>query len=588
MRLSDYLEGMEQATQTEADSVLPDSHGEDARVARRWLAEQAQPVRRLLGTSTIAGLIAGWINIAQAGLLAAIVRGLLIQDLSQDRLLSFFLLLLVGIPLRSLCLALKDYAGLRAALQVRSRLRERLARHVVNLGPVGVAAAGSGRISSALLDQVDALEGYYARFLPQCWLALLLPLSVLLTVFWLDLLAALLLLFATPLIPLFMVLIGMGAASVNHSQFVALERLSSFFLDRLQGLETLRHLGRGEDTVNALAENSDHYRQRTMAVLRVAFLSSAVLEFFSSVAIALTAIYIGLGLLGYFTLGPAEGLTLFSGLFILLLAPEVFAPLRDLAQHYHDRATALGAAKGIRELLDTPSPAARRVGKAYPSGKAPIVTLQRVAAGYTVDTAPVLKDMSLTFPAARTTLITGPSGSGKSTLLMLVLGMLDPIRGAVLVDGRPLHDYAKGSLESTIGWLGQKPHLLPGTIADNIRLGHQSASTEAIRAAACEAGVLHFTEALPEGLDTWVGERGSGISGGEAQRVALARMLLRNPPLLVLDEPTASLDPESRRIVIATLQRLRRDRTLIIATHQPDQIPWADHRVGLAPESEDV
>ncbi|MEX0871044.1 MAG: thiol reductant ABC exporter subunit CydD [Aquisalimonadaceae bacterium] len=548
---------------------------------QRWLAVQAGPVRGLLVVASLAGLFAAWITIAQAGFLAAIVHGLLVDDLQRQQLLLWFSLLLAGIPLRSLCIAAKDYAGLRAALQVRGVVRKNLADHLMTLGPVGLAAVGTGRATSTLLEQVDALEGYYARFLPQMRLAILIPLSVLAVVFWLDWLAALLLLFAAPLIPLFMALVGMGAASVHRGQFLALERLSAFFLDRLQGLETLRHLGRGEDTIHALATNADHYRRRTMAVLRVAFLSSAVLEFFSSVAIAMTAIYIGLGLLGYLTLGPAEQLTLFSGLFILLLAPEVFAPLRELAQHYHDRAAALGAAAGIRELLGTPSPAVPRHGRAHPSGKAPTITLTAVTAGYGADTAPALQDIFITFPAGRTTLITGPSGSGKSTLLLLILGMLDHRQGEVLVDGRPLRDLAAGSLEATIGWLGQTPRLLPGTVADNIRLGRPTASAEDVETAAANAGVLRFTDALPDGLDTPLGERGSGISGGEAQRVALARVLLRDPPLLVLDEPTASLDPESRRILLDALERQCRDRTLIIATHQPAQMPWADHHVEL-------
>jgi len=572
---------MDQSTRTEADTVLEDNPP-DARGARRWLAEQSRPVRLLMLAATGSGLLAGWITIAQAGLIAAIVHALVVQGTDRNALMVWFVLWLLTIPLRSLLMALREHASLHAALGVRRRLRQRLSRHIMDLGPIGVRQLGQGRVSSVLLDQVNALEGYYARFLPQLPLSLLVPLSVLVVVFLLDWLAALLLLFAAPLIPLFMALVGMGAATVHRRQFQALERLSGYFLDRLQGLETLRHLGRGGATVVALQDNADKYRRRTMSVLRVAFLSSAVLEFFSSVAIAMTAIYIGLGLLGYLTLGPAEQLTLFSGLFILLLAPEVFSPLRDLATHYHDRAAALGAATGIRELLDASSPARPRSGQKTVSTIAPFLELDGVTVSYDQGGAAVLRELSFEVPAASTTLLTGPSGSGKTSLLMVLLGLLDPHEGQVRINGIAVPELAPGALEARVGWLGQNPRLLPGTIRENILLGRPDAPRAALESAAREAGVLRFTDRLPDGLDTRVGERGSGISGGEAQRVALARALLRDPPLLVLDEPTASLDPESRGIVLDVLQRMHGQRTQVIATHQPAQFPWADRRVELA------
>lgn len=562
----------------QTDKTIPTPPQGDA----AWLFAQIDPgARRQLLFATGAGVTAGWLAIVQAGIIAWLVHVLLVSGTDVAQLTTAFGLWLLTIPLRSGGLAVRDQLALKAALGIRERLRQRLMRQAIGLGPVGLAGIGAGHAGAALLDQLNALEGYYARFLPQCLLALILPLSIIAVALFLDWLAALLLLLALPLIPLFMALVGMGAEAVNRRQFAALERLSGFFLDRLQGLVTLRQLGRGPDTVAQMRSSTDAYRRRTMSVLRVAFLSSAVLEFFSAVAIAMVAIYVGLGLLGYLTIGPAPELTLFSALFILLLAPDVFAPLRELAQHYHDRAAALGASRGIRELLDQPSIEPPRAPDGAVMPKTPVpVSVHDLGLAYAGGNR-FLTGLHFELDAGSSLLLTGPSGSGKSSVLQAVMGLLAPDTGGIRIGGESVSNFRPGGLESGIGWLGQNPRLLPGSLRDNIRLGDPDASDARIEEAAEAAGVTRFADALAAGLDTEIGERGAGISGGEAQRVALARLLLKQPPLVILDEPTARLDPESRRLMLNALRRLNGQCTLLVASHQPDQFDWIQQRLDL-------
>lgn len=551
--------------------------------ARRWLREQLAPAQRDIGLTALYGVMAGWLVIPQAGLIAWVISALLVDRRGAADLQMPLFMLLAIILLRAILTWLRHRQAAHTAIMVRERSRRESAARVYALGPIGIARAHSGRLASAVLDQVDSLGDYAARYRPQLWQAALIPAGILVTVATLDWLAALLLFLSAPLIPLFMALVGMGAAAVNRGQFQALARLSGQFLDRLQGLDVLRHYALGDAAAEDIEQASRRYRQRTMAVLRVAFLSSAVLEFFSAVAIAMIAIYIGLGLLGFQQLGPAPDLTLYSGLFILLLAPEFFAPLRDLGQHYHDRAAALGAVAELAPLLSTPSPMAPVAGiRPAPSGT-PRLTLATVNARYPGGHAVFRTSVTLSVEPGETVLVTGPSGSGKSTLLYLIAGLLQRSDGAIRLDDCLLEDYSREALGRCLGWLGQRAHLLPGSLRANLMLSRVSADPQRILRAAGEAGVMRFAAtSLPDGLDTVVGERGHGLSGGEAQRVALARLLVHDPRLLLLDEPTASLDPESRDIVLQVLRRLAsQGRTLVVATHQPELFPWAGKHLDL-------
>lgn len=532
----------------------------DMRGHARWLDGLARQQRGLLALAATAGLVTGALVIAQAGLIAAIVHRIIATQATLAEVVPQFAALVAVVTVRALSHWGQQAAGIAAAARIRRRLRRQLLARIAALGPVRLAGEHSADLAQRALEQVDAIDGYFARYRPQRVIALGLPLAIAAVALFLDWIVALLLILAAPLIPLFMALVGMGAEHLNRQQFETVNRLAGHFLDRVRGLSTLRLFGRARDAVTEVGDMADEYRQRNMRTLRIAFLSSAVLEFFASVAIASIAIYIGFGLLGYIEFGNAPDLTLFSGLFLLLLAPDFFQPLRTLAQHYHDRAAALGAAEGLRSVLERPGPSA--VSEVVqPERSAVAIRISELQFAHP-ERAPVFDGASLEIAAGERVALAGASGAGKSTLLQLLAGFAEPDAGTITIDDAPA-----GRI-GPVAWIGQRPFLISASIAANIALARPDASTAAIRTAAEQAGVTAFADALPAGLDSHVGEGGIGLSGGQGQRVAAARAFLAEAPLLLLDEPTASLDSASEQAVLAALQRLAGEgRTLIIASH---------------------
>ena len=544
--------------------------GNDTRAAasRRWLALHAAGQRGWLVLSATAGVVVGLLTGMQMLLLAWIVSRLLVSGDTPGELGSVFLTLLLVLLFRAVCQWAQESAGLEASLRIRQRVRAELLDHLTAMGPVRVGAHHSAGVASQLVEQVEALDGYFARFLPQLWLSVAIPLLILLVVFWLDWLAALFLLFSAPLIPLFMALVGMGAERLNRDQFVAVSRLSGHFLDRVRGIATLQLFSYTAHATHEVHAAADRYRQLSMRTLRVAFLSSAVLEFFASVAIAAVAIYVGFALLGYFNFGPAQELTLFSGLLVLLLAPEFFQPLRTLAQHYHDRAAALGAADQMVQLLDEPVRASLSEHSAEP--EAALVALRKVTLEHP-GRGRVLGPLNVAVQSGETLVVTGPSGVGKSSLLQLLAGFVVPDKGE-----RQLRYGVQ------FAWMGQHPPLFQGSLAENLRLAAPRASDVELWHALERAELRELVEGLPKGLDTRIGERGVGLSGGQAQRLALARIFLSTAELVLLDEPTVSLDEAAEAQVIRSLQRLVEEgRTLVIATHHTAVMAMASRQLAL-------
>ena len=552
---------------------------DQARADRAWLAERARAAGLGPTLTVIAGTAAGWAVIPQAGLLAWLVHSVSVDGAGLAEVGGLLGLLLLVILFRSGAVAVQEWSAAETAYRVHRHTRERLYDRLLGLGPAGLGDRATGALATALLEQVAALGPFAARYRPQMVLTVIVPVAILVTVFMLDWLAALLLLFAAPLIPAFMAIVGMGAEAVSRSQHETLARLGGHFLDRLQGLDLLRHLGRAEDEATTLATVGEDYRHRTMAVLRVAFLSSAVLEFFSSVAIAMVAVYIGMGLLGFLTFGPAPELTLFTGLFVLLLAPEFFQPLRQLAQHYHDRAAALGAAAELRPLDEAPSPMPAG-GTRVPPTQPPRLVLERVTLQGDGN-HPILADIDLDIAPGEAILLTGPSGSGKTSLLEVVAGFRDVADGAVRIDGTPLTELDLGAWQQRLAWLAQTPYLFPGRIIDNLAPS-ETVTPHAAATALDRAGAAAFVQQRPGQLETELGERGHGLSGGEGQRLALARALLRGAPLVLVDEPTASLDPETaEQVSRALLAENQRGATVIIASHAGDLFPWVKRTIHL-------
>jgi ATP-binding cassette subfamily C protein CydD len=519
----------------------------------------------------------------QGGLLAWILSAVIIDGVEGARLSMALAALLLAWLLRAGVVSLRSRWTAKASSHIRQTLRQELFTTIARAGPLQVAHAGTGRITSGLIEQVDHLDPYFSRYLPQTAVAVLVPAFILIAVFPADWMAGLLLAITAPIIPAFMIIIGMGTEQVSRQQQDALKRLSGIFFDRLRGLDTLKRFGAERSESARIGQLSEEFRVRTMQVLRVAFLSSAVLEFFAAVAIASLAIYIGLGLLDMIDFGAATSLTLFKGLFILLLAPEFFNPLRTLAQFWHDRSSAMAAAGALREQLSL-KPA--RIEPEVPADRAPTdactVSVCGLRKGF-AGRPEVLKGIDMTIAAGEQVLITGSSGGGKTTLLGLLAGFGDPDQGSIKINGEELSSYTIAQLSSIRGYLGQHPLLIPASLADNIRLADPEAENARIESVAIKAGLGEFIKRLPDGLDTRIGQDAFGLSGGQARRIALARVLLRPYPLLLLDEPTASLDDETGDAIWETLTAAvqQTPTTVICISHSERAKAWADRVLTL-------
>jgi ATP-binding cassette subfamily C protein CydD len=554
----------------------------DNRQSMRWLYAQGRPARRAVIRTAVLGWASGLVAIIQAFFLSRVIQAVFIDARPLHHLTEAFAALAAATLLRAALAWMRETSAFAAGETVRTQVRLLLLKRITARGPAFSRAERTGALTSALMEQVEGLQDFYAVYLPQLALVILLPLTIAAVVLPLSWAAGGLLLLTAPLIPLFTVLVGMGAENISQRHFQALARLSAHFLDVLQGLATLKLFGRSQDETERIARVSADFRRRTMSVLRVAFLSSAVLEFFASLSIALIAVYLAMSYLGYFGFGTyGRPLTLADGLFILLLAPEFYLPLRELGAHYHARAQALAASEQIRTLLEGPVPGVS-AGTLRPQRAAGIhIQCRDVHVAYASGRRPALKGINLDLAPGRCSALVGGSGAGKSTLVFMLLGFLRPDRGQIIANGVSLEDIDLTWWQRQVGWIGQNPVIFHGTVRDNLRMGRPDAGDDEVAAAARAAGVLDFTGRMPLGLDTPVGEHGAGLSRGEAQRVALGRVFLKNAPVLLLDEPTAGVDPGTERVVLEAIESFRVGRTVLIVTHRLTDIHRADRIVVL-------
>lgn len=543
----------------------------------RWLVKRARTVRTWVILSVVLGLTSGILLIAQARLLANIVHGAFMDNLPPTVLYPYFVALFGVVMVRAVLGWSREVAGFHAGAKVREEVRLSLMEHIFTLGPGFTSRQRTGALASTIMEHVEGLKDFYAFYLPQLALAVMIPVAILAFVFPLSWLAGVILLVTAPLIPLFMILVGMGAESISQRHFQALARVSAHFLDVLQGITTLKLYDRSREEEKNIAVVSNDYRQRTMSVLRIAFLSSAVLEFFSSIAIALVAVYLAMSYLGYIHLGDyGKPLTLAGGLFILLLAPDFYLPLRELGTHYHARAEAIGAAEEILKILMIPSPDVFDKAIALDTPGPIHIHCRDLYLAYAEGKRPALRGVSFQLKQGDKVALVGASGAGKTTILNLLLGFLTPDQGSIMVNETPLAHLPPESWRRHLGWIGQNPILFHGTIRDNIRLGRPQALEHEIEQAARSARVSDFALHLPEGLETLVGEQGLGLSRGQAQRVALARAFLKDAPILLLDEPTSGLDSENERLIMSALEELSSGRTVLMLTHRMANIEKTD------------
>jgi len=543
---------------------------------KHWLKQLARSEKRWVWLSIASGLGIGLMLIVQAHLLARIVEGTLFDQATLLQHGPLLLVLLAVLLIRSLLGVLREWAGQQASIRIRRSLRGLLLSHLDRLGPAYAGNQRSGELSSVLLEQVEALDGFFARYLPQMALAGLLPLVILAFIFPVNWAAGLIFLITAPLVPVFMALVGTRAAEANRRNFAALSQLGSHFLDVVQGVVTLKLFQRSQSQADVIEAGADEFRQRTMQVLRLAFLSSAVLEFFASISIAVVAVYLGFSFLGHLDFGYWESLvSLYQGLFILLLAPEFYLPLRELGTHYHARQEAVAAADSLRELLDAKPQSMGPYGDGIESTIHQI-SIEKAQLTYPGASRPVFSGLDLTLQRGRIVALAGPSGAGKSSLLLAILGFQSLSDGRISVNGKPLDSISSLAWLDRVAWVSQHTTLFPGTLRDNLLLAAPAATEHQLYQALEQANALEFVQRLPSGLDTTVGERGTGLSGGQIQRLALARAFLKDAPVLLLDEPTANLDRSSEQLVLQSLQRLCAGRLVLMLTHRRTSMLEAD------------
>jgi thiol reductant ABC exporter CydD subunit len=543
------------------------------RVLDQRLVRRARPVRHLLVLDTALGALSAAFILVQAVLIARIVAaaffGASLSGVSTD-----LVLLALAFAGRSVLTWGFEVAGRRAASTVLSELRLELVERRLRSEPLALDRAEAGEIAATAVQGVEGLEAYFARYLPQVVLALVVPLAVLGLAAVVDPISAALMLITLPLVPIFMWLIGRYTEERTRERWLALRLLSTHFLDVVRGLPTLRAFNRGGQEAAGLDRIGERYRKTTIGTLRVAFLSGAVLELAATLGVALVAVTAGVRLVD-------GNLGLEAALTVLVLAPELYLPIRQLAAQFHASADGVAVAERMLELLDGPATSRTRGTLVAPSPLDNLVRFEAVSFAYPSRPGLVLDGLDLQLSPDETVALVGPSGSGKTTVASLLLGFLEPVHGRISVGGLDLAHCRADIWREQIAWVPQRPTIFRGTIADNIRLGDPGATARAIRDAAVLAGADRFVQSLPFGYEALVGDGGRPLSAGESRRIALARAFVRNAPLVILDEPTADLDRTSASVVAEAVERLRSGRMVLLIAHRPELVEHADRVVLL-------
>ena len=540
------------------------------------LLHYARATRTYLVVAVVIGGLTALLVIAQAWLLANVVAGAFIHHKGLAELKVPVVLLLGAIIGRAALGWASELAAQRASASAKSDLRTALAQRIAALGPAAIDRERSGSLAVLATTGIDSLDDYFARYLPQLLLAVVVPVAVIIAVVGMDWISAIIIAVTVPLIPIFMALVGASTRQRTERQLRSLQRLAGHFLDVVAGLPTLKVFGRAKAQAVSIKEVTGDYREATMSTLKVAFLSSLILELLATISVALVAVAVGLRLLG-------GHLGFETALFVLVLAPEAYLPLRLLGANFHASADGVKAAEGVFAVLERPLPH-RGTRRDLPDPARLPIAVEGLEVTYPGRRLPGLQETSLIADPGRVLILAGPSGCGKSTLLGVLLGLVTPTAGTVRLGDLDLADLDPDIWRSTLAWVPQRPHLFAASVADNVRLGRRDATDEEIRQATADAGLDAVIERLPDGLDTRLGERGAGISAGERQRVALARAFVRDAPLLLLDEPTANLDGRTEDAILSTLSRLMEGRTVIMAAHRSSLLAMGDRVVRLSPE----
>ena len=544
------------------------------------LVRHLAAVRSALVLTIALGLLSTAALVAQMLMISLIVSRAFLNRADLPGLWPLLLLLLGASLLRAALVGGRELMAQRSAIRVKSALRAQLFAHLLALGPAHTGGEATGELVTTAVEGIERLDAYVSRYLPQVVLSVLVPLLIAAAVMPFDVTSAVLLLGTAPLIPLLMVVVGTYAEQHIQTQWTALTRMGAYFLDIVQGLPTLLLFGRTEAECERVARVSERFRERTMKVLRMAFLSGLVLEFLTLGAIGVLAVTLGVRLLN-------GDISLARALFVLLVVPEFYRPLRELGVQRHAGMEGKAALTSIVELLETPPPvsmptATSSAGTVFACPRAPLtVTLRDVTYTYPTRERPALDGVTLSLrPGTRTALV-GRSGAGKSTLVDLLLRFRDAQTGIIAVNNQPLVKLPPEQWRTQVALVPQRPYLFAGSLRENLLLARPAAGDAQLLNACARAGLVDVVAALPDGLDTRLGERGTGLSAGQAQRLAIARAFLKDAPLLILDEPTSSLDPESEALIRQAIGALARERTLLVVAHRLNTIVSAEQIVVL-------
>ncbi|KAB0303898.1 cysteine/glutathione ABC transporter permease/ATP-binding protein CydD [Vibrio fortis] len=535
------------------------------RSLNKWLKQQSGLAKRWLMIAIGLGVLSSVFLVAQAALLASILHQLIIEHVDKSELVGHFAGLALSVVGRAGCTWGREIAGYRCGEQVRVYIRQLILDKLRELGPAYIKGKPAGTWATLLLEQVEDMQDFFSRYLPQMSLSVMIPFVILVVVFPVNWAAGLIFLITAPLVPIFMALVGMKAADANRKNFKALQRLSGHFYDRLQSMTTIRLFDRTSAETEVLHGASEVFRTRTMDVLKIAFLSSAVLEFFTSLSIAMTAVYFGFTYIGELNFGHyGAGVTLFAGLFILILAPEFYQPLRDLGTFYHAKQQAVGAAESIVEFLETDINKVKS-GDTQLNSDAGISIEAQDLKVLSPEGVQLIGPISFALNTQQSTALVGPSGAGKTSLINAILGFM-PYEGSLKINGVELRELDLASWRKAISWVGQNPLLLHGTIRDNVTLGKQDISDQTVQQALEQSFADEFVQ--EHGLDYMISDRSGGLSVGQSQRLALARAMIQNGQFWLLDEPTASLDTRSEKLVMQGINNRIQNNTALLVTHQ--------------------
>ncbi|WGE53844.1 heme ABC transporter permease/ATP-binding protein CydD [Actinobacillus equuli] len=540
---------------------------------QKWLRGQQKIIKKWMYLNVLLGSLSAVLMIGQMALLATMLHKMIIEHQSPQTFLFELGLLFACFSGRALLIWLRERTGFKAGQALRLHLREQIMAKLTEIGPMSMQQKPAGSWATLMLEQVENLHNFYARYLPQQFLSLLVPMIILCFVFPINWAAGAILFATLPLLPVFMALAGIKAVEANQRNIGVLSRISGQFLDKLRGLETIRLFGQAEKQTEQIYQSTEEFRLSTMDVLKMAFLSSAVLEFFTAISIAVMAVYFGFIYLGELDFGYyGTGVSLFIGFFCLMLAPEFYQPLRELGVFYHDKAAAIGAADGIEAFLNQQVTQVQTdLQKDLPNR--PLAIIAKDCVILSPQGKVLTKPLNFTLAARQHIALVGQSGAGKTSLMNMLLGFL-PYQGSVTVNGVELRELNLAQYRQKLAWVGQNPQLIKGSLKENILLGNPNATEAQLEQALALSKADEFVYRL--GLDSQVQDANAGISGGQAQRIAIARALLRDYELLLLDEPTASLDMQSEQQVLNALQHLSQTQTTLMITHRIEDLKQCD------------